>query len=172
MFKKLLTKWNSYLSEEDHVNLSSVLLIEMERWLQYNRDLIRFSVDCSEEASALHSQYHSLRRIGLENSKNAKILERKINELSQQLRDTNKAHELIRFVKAARTHFGEETLLVSNEAFAKVCRKYDLTEGMLKQYTGIIPNQNLLKIADVVGKVPTFGEMRILNQDNSITFLL
>ena len=60
--------------------------------------------------------------------------------------DAMRAKNLFNFVKRAREVFGESTLLVGSKQFDEVCKKYKLVKGLLKQYTGVIPDRNIREI--------------------------
>lgn len=70
-----------------------------------------------------------------------------------------RAKNLFNFVKRAREVFGESTLLVGSKQFDEVCKKYKLVKGLLKQYTGVIPDRNIREIIEVKRKLSGEGPM-------------
>lgn len=53
----------------------------------------------------------------------------------------------------------ESTLLVGSKQFDDVCKKYKLVKGLLKQYTGVIPDRNIREILEVKRKLNGEGPM-------------
>ena len=89
----------------------------------------------------------------------ARLLQAKISEYNQIATDAMRAKNLFNFVKRAREVFGESTLLVGSKQFDEVCKKYKLVKGLLKQYTGIIPDRNIREILEVKRKLSGEGPM-------------
>lgn len=87
------------------------------------------------------------------------FLQAKISEYNQIALDAMRAKNLFSFVKRAREVFGESTLLVGSKQFDDVCKKYKLVKGLLKQYTGVIPDRNIREILEVKRKLNGEGPM-------------
>ena len=86
-------------------------------------------------------------------------MQAKISEYNQIALDAMRAKNLFSFVKRAREVFGESTLLVGSKQFDDVCKKYKLVKGLLKQYTGVIPDRNIREILEVKRKLNGEGPM-------------
>lgn len=109
-----------------------------------------------DECEQLSNELLRLHSLGLENTKNYKAINRRVKLLKQAMRDTIKARKLIDFTKELRACFGESTLLISYSQFEKVLDKYKLTWDLLSNYTGAIPNKNILEIANIKNNISEF----------------
>lgn len=138
---------------------SSIILqitLLMEQYIQDNKNLI-LCTD-TKDYSSLVTEYNKLCNLGLENTKNARILKEGIDNFYNAYQNKEKAKKLIKFIKSLRNHFGESTLLISFEQFEKLCKKYRLETGLISEYTGIIPNKNIKEIQNVKEKVNYFNK--------------
>ena len=126
-------------------NIAMALALCMEEYL---RSVSKTSVDIPNR-DTLVREYNTLVDAGLGSSKNARLLQAKISEYNQIALDAMRAKNLFSFVKRAREVFGESTLLVGSKQFDDVCKKYKLVKGLLKQYTGVIPDRNIREIIEV-----------------------
>lgn len=129
-------------------NIAMALALCMEEYL---RSVSKTSVDIPNR-DTLVREYNTLVDAGLGSSKNARLLQAKISEYNQIALDAMRAKNLFSFVKRAREVFGESTLLVGSKQFDDVCKKYKLVKGLLKQYTGVIPDRNIREILEVKRK--------------------
>lgn len=127
----------------------------MEQYIQSNTE-IALSTKV-EDYSVLVNEYSKLCNLGLENTKNARIIKEQINNFNESYQNKVKAEELIKFIKKLRNHFGDSTLLISSEQFEKLCKKYKLKTGLLSEYTGIIPYKNIEEIENAVNKIRSFS---------------
>lgn len=100
-------------------------------------------------------EYNRLCNLGLSNTKNAKILKTKIDEVESVNEgidfynaDIDKRKEFCQFVKEMLEVFGHNTLLVGFEDFEQIVKKYNLTCGCLEDYTGVIPEKNLKELEE------------------------
>lgn len=126
-------------------NIAMALALCMEEYL---RSVSKTSVDIPNR-DTLVREYNTLVDAGLGSSKNARLLQAKISEYNQIALDAMRAKNLFSFVKRAREVFGKSTLLVGSKQFDDVCKKYKLVKGLLKQYTGVIPDRNIREILEV-----------------------
>lgn len=131
-------------------NIAMALALCMEEYLC---SVSKTSVDIPNR------EYNTLVDAGLGSSKNARLLQAKISEYNQIALDAMRAKNLFNFVKRAREVFGESTLLVGSKQFDEVCKKYKLVKGLLKQYTGVIPDRNIREIIKVKRKLNGEGPM-------------
>lgn len=136
-------------------NIAMALALCMEEYL---RSVSKTSVDIPNR-DTLVREYNTLVDAGLGSSKNARLLQAKISEYNQIALDAMRAKNLFSFVKRAREVFGENTLLVGSKQFDDVCKKYKLVKGLLKQYTGVIPDRNIREILEVKRKLNGEGPM-------------
>ena len=136
-------------------NIAMALALCMEEYL---RSVSKTSVDIPN-IDTLVREYNTLVDAGLGSSKNARLLQAKISEYNQIALDAMRAKNLFSFVKRAREVFGENTLLVGSKQFDDVCKEYKLVKGLLKQYTGMIPDRNIREILEVKRKLNGEGPM-------------
>ena len=136
-------------------NIAMALALCMEEYL---RSVSKTSVDIPNRDTLIR-EYNTLVDAGLGSSKNARLLQAKISEYNQIATDAMRAKNLFNFVKRAREVFGESTLLVGSKQFDEVCKKYKLVKGLLKQYTGVIPDRNIREILEVKRKLSGEGPM-------------
>lgn len=125
----------------------------MEQYIQRNTEI---AVTRVEDYSTLTIEYNKLCNLGLENTKNARIIKEKLDIFNESYQSRVKAEKLIKFIKDLRKHFGDSTLLIGSEQFEKLCKKYKLTTGLLNEYTGIIPDKNIKEIQKVKDKAEIF----------------
>lgn len=126
-------------------NIAMALALCMEEYL---RSVSKTSVDIPNR-DTLVREYNTLVDAG----------QAKISEYNQIALDAMRAKNLFSFVKRAREVFGESTLLVGSKQFDDVCKKYKLVKGLLKQYTGVIPDRNIREILEVKRKLNGEGPM-------------
>ncbi len=134
----------------------------MEQYIQRNTEI---AVTRVEDYSTLTIEYNKLCNLGLENTKNARIIKEKLDIFNESYQSRVKAEKLIKFIKDLRKHFGDSTLLISSEQFEKLCKKYKLKTGLLSEYTGIIPYKNIEEISKVKSKINSFNDS--INYSNS-----
>lgn len=134
-------------------NMTLLLVLQMEKYIQENKRL--FEVQ-KEETRQLEIAYRELVAVGLENSKNARLIKQKIDAVTPYNESIEKAGELLVFIRDLRSHFGDKTLLIGSTQFKEICKKYNLVTGPISQYTGIIPNSNLRDLQVAIRNAKTF----------------
>lgn len=112
----------------------------------------------------IEKEYNNLSRLGLTNSKNAKILKEKIDEIrkaNDHINDLNNAVEhtkkTVEFLKSLIDHFGNHVMLVKFDDFQEILKKYNLVCGTLDQYIGTIPDKNLEELNYTISKLKDFN---------------
>lgn len=144
--------------------ISVQIMLLMEQYIKENSSKL-VPYKAGEECAALSVELHRLTSLGLENTKNARIIKDKLDLYNRNYENQKKAEALIEFIKDLRKHFGDSTLLISSEQFEKLCKKYKLTTGLLSDYTGIIPDKNIKEIQNVRSKIRTFqGQLNYANE--------
>lgn len=103
----------------------------------------------------ISTKYSELVNIGLENSANARVLKKQLDNINSYNNTIIKAQELLKYIKDVNNLLGNSVILVSTEAFYELCRKYKLSIGCLQEYTGVIPSQNLNELMDISNKLHT-----------------
>lgn len=136
-------------------SVSLQIIMMMEQYIQENSSRASVPVAYDDYANLI-KEHTRLSDIGLGNTKNAKIIEQRIQSFDADRRVTEKAAEVIQFIKKLRKHFGDSTVLISTEQFEKLLQKYSLATGVISDYTGTIPEKNILEIERTSKKIPTF----------------
>lgn len=134
------------------IPMSVQLVLMMEQLIQENRNSLSLS-SSEEKFNILSAEYNRFKQIGMENTKNARIILEQIQSIRSVLEVRNKAEELFKFIKRIRSFFGENTILIGTTQFEELCKKYKLDIGLLNDYTGVIPEKNIKEIENVVSKV-------------------
>lgn len=101
------------------------------------------------------TKYSELVKLGLENSANAKILKKQLDNINYYNNTILKAQELLKYLKDVNNCLGNSVILVNTSTFYELCRKYNLSMGLLQDFTGVIPAQNLNELMDISNKLHT-----------------
>lgn len=101
----------------------------------------------------ISTKYSELVKIGLKNSANAKVLKKQLDNINYYNNTILKAQELLKYLKDVNNCLGNSVILVSTKAFYELCRKYNLSIGLLQDFTGVIPAQNLNELMDISNKL-------------------
>lgn len=101
------------------------------------------------------TKYSELVKLGLENSANAKILKKQLDNINYYNNTILKAQELLKYLKDVNNCLGNSVILVNTNTFYELCRKYNLSIGLLQDFTGVIPAQNLNELMDISNKLHT-----------------
>lgn len=123
-------------------------------------DLIGASEDTALiplKSNDMSGEYARLCRLGLGNSANAKFLKDRIRDINTYNRNIIKARELLDYIKIMNEFLGDSVILVSRDSFYKLCHKYKLSIGLLKQFTGVIPDANLKEFSDIKYKMDHYS---------------
>lgn len=141
---------------ELQIPMSIQLAVMMEQLIENNRSNISLSFP-KDEFNALSNAYNRFKEIGMENTKNAKIILEQLQSLQNRSEKIKKAEELLAFIKKIRRHFGEKTLLIGTAQFEELRKKYKLDIGLLNEYTGIIPEENIQEIENAIDKAKSLS---------------
>lgn len=99
------------------------------------------------------TKYSELVKLGLENSANAKILKKQLDNINYYNNTILKAQELLKYLKDVNNCLGNSVILVNTSTFYELCRKYNLSIGLLQDFTGAA--QNLNELMDISNKLHT-----------------
>lgn len=148
-------------------SVSLQIMIMMEQYIQENSSKASVPVAYNDYDNLI-KEHTRLSNIGLGNTKNAKIIEQRIQNFDADRKTVEKAAELIQFIKKLRKHFGNSAVLISTEQFEKLLQKYSLDTGVISDYTGTIPEKNILEIESTSKKIPTFQyKLNNINTDGN-----
>lgn len=137
-------------------NINLLIIMGMEQYIQENREIVTRVNPEGNEYGQLSLVYNELVSVGLSNTKNARLIKRRMDAMVESSERIVKANELLRFAKNLRTYFGKTTLLIGTAQFEKLCKKYNLSIGTIDQYTGTIPDKNLKELRRAITKVGNF----------------
>lgn len=101
----------------------------------------------------ISTKYKELTKLGLENSANAKVLKKQLDNINYYNNTILKAQELLKYLKDINNCLGNSVILVNLSTFYELCRKYGLSVGSLQEFTGVIPSQNLNELMDISNKL-------------------
>ena len=103
----------------------------------------------------ISAKYSELVKLGLKNSANAKVLKKQLDNINYYNNTILKAQELLKYLKDVNNLLGNSVILVNTITFYELCRKYKLFIGLLQDFTGVIPAQNLNELMDISNKLRT-----------------
>lgn len=103
----------------------------------------------------ISAKYSELVKLGLKNSANAKVLKKQLDNINYYNNTILKARELLEYLKDINNLLGNSVILVNTNTFYELCRKYKLLIGLLQDFTGVIPAQNLNELMDISNKLRT-----------------
>lgn len=103
----------------------------------------------------ISAKYSELVKLGLKNSANAKVLKKQLDNINYYNSTILKAQELLKYLKDINNLLGNSVILVNTSTFYELCRKYNLSIGLLQDFTGVIPAQNLNELMDISNKLHT-----------------
>lgn len=103
----------------------------------------------------ISTKYSELVKLGLKNSANAKVLKKQLDNINYYNNTILKAQELLEYIKDVNNLLGNSVILVNTSTFYELCRKYKLFIGLLQDFTGVIPAQNLNELMDISNKLRT-----------------
>lgn len=113
-------------------------------------------------------KYSELVKIGLENSANAKVLKKQLDNINEYNNAITKAQELLKYIKDVNSLLGNSVILVGTKAFYELCRKYGLSIDFLQEFTGVIPAHNLNELMEISNKLRTNSNSRKLHLNNQM----
>lgn len=131
-----------YTAEDVHAELTSKFLLFMED--------IKRTTEYNTVPESVRQEYEVLKELGFINSKNAEMTGR----IVRYVNDSNKKHEenieALHFMKKAWETFGKDVMVVRYDHFFELLKKYNLVCGSFDRYTGTIPPENLVQIAQAM----------------------
>lgn len=140
-------------------NMTSLLMLAMSDYLAR----VQQPIESIEDTKLIHVQYRRLCAIGLESSANAIELKKRIDRVEKIKEDARIANELITFVKNVHSDISNKSILVSNEQFNNIRKKYSLSLAPLSHYSGVVPERNIQDIENAKKKIYCFYNREYLN---------
>lgn len=134
----------TYSAKEIHAALVAKNILLLQNIIEMQKKEYKTIPD------SVSNELRSLDRLGLSKTKNAAILKDKIDKVNAENEEIQKyndaidfAKERLEFIAETRKVFGDNVLIVSYEDFEHIIKKYNLVCGLLEQYTGVIPKENI-----------------------------
>lgn len=146
-------------------NLATMLILAMTSYIEQTE---KVSGQVVPVINDVRQAYDRLLRLGMGQTQNARALQAQVETNDRAMNDKMTAKSLIYFIKKAQEHFGPRTVLVSYTAFDDLCKRYNLVQGALSDYYGVIPERNVQDIENVLAKIPSFSLRGNLNMRNDM----
>lgn len=144
LFKKTKVKEEEIVLPD--IKITEMIYQFMTLYLEQSKKDSALLVENSED---LEEELKRLERLGLGNSENAKLLKTRIEETEAKREKMIFGKEVMKWIQQMKTVF-PSSYLVSFDQFCEILKKYGLVTGFLKDYTGIIPNSNILEVEKVM----------------------
>lgn len=126
----------------------------------------------------LEQEYQTLCKMGLGKSQNALLVKQKLDKIykiNSNISDHNHQVDYFKrvaqFVRDVRAYF-KDAIVVSISDFLKLLEKYNLVCGDLSDYTGVIPEENLLELVDAGERIKnTYSLERFISDKEAYRYL-
>ena len=105
-----------------------------------------------KEEPGLKTELDRLKKLGLGNSENAKLLITKITDIEERKERCEFGKEVVEFIKSLSTEL-PGSYLISFDQFYGIIQKYHLFCKPIVKYRGIIPSENIVEIEEVKNKL-------------------
>lgn len=134
----------SYTAKEIHAALLAKNLILLQGIISAQKKEYKYL------PANMEVELKVLSGIGLGNTKNAGLIKEEKERIEEENRKIQSFNESIdferkrlQFIKDTISLFGDKVLIVSYSDFEYIIKKYNLVCGMLEQYSGSIPKENI-----------------------------
>lgn len=127
----------TYTAEDVTKKITSLMLVYLNEMQQ--------CVERKQMSDALVKEKSMLQALGLNNTKNAKLISDHEKEIAQY----NANIDCFKLMTEAWKLFGNDVMIVRYDQFMQLLEKYNLVCGDLSRYTGYIPEKNLMEITKV-----------------------
>lgn len=136
-------------------NIKTLLLMNSIVFLNQEKDITNFSSELESITSAItvcEKNIDRLRRAFLVNTQNYKEVEKELNKLRREEIEVKARSIFLERVKTMGELF-PGSFLVPFDIFYSLLKKYNLMIGKTTNYTGVIPEKNLLEVEKVKRKL-------------------
>lgn len=110
----------------------------------------------------VEEKYNTLVKLGLSNSANARELKTILDNQTTFNESVIKAQNLIEYIKKVNSILDKNSYLISFEQFNQICQKYNLVYNVLENYTGVIPEENIIQLDNISNKISRISN---INED-------
>ena len=118
----------------------------------------------------IKEKYKKLVMLGLSNSVNARELKTILDNQIAFNESVIKAQNLIEYIKKVNSILNKNSYLISFEQFKQICQKYNLVYNVLENYTGVIPEENIIQLDNIsnkISRIPNINEdLYLVNEVN------
>ena len=156
-FKKVNSELKT-INSESHLKTALPLIVNMME--EYFKQEVEKSNSSPLSLDKVKEKYNKLVKLGLSNSVNARELKTIIDNKTVYNESIIKAQNLIEYIKEVNSILNKNSYLISFEQFEQVCKKYNLVYNLLENYTGVIPEENIIQlenISDKISKIPNIN---------------
>ena len=153
-------------------NSETALPLIVNMMEEYFKNEVEKSNSSPLSLDKIKEKYYKLVKLGLSNSINAQELKTIIDNQTFYNESIIKAQNLIEYIKKVNSILNKNSYLISFEQFEQICQKYNLTYNLLENYTGVIPEENIIQlenISDKISEIPNINENFYLVNEVKVT---
>lgn len=165
------TKFFQSKEVDSNPPLKTALPLIVNMMAEYFKQEVEKSNSSPLSLDKIEEKYNKLVKLGLSNSVNARELKTIIDNQIAYNESIIKAQNLIEYIKKVNSILNKNSYLISFEQFEQLCQKYNLVYNLLENYTGVIPEENIIQlenISDKISKIPNINENLYLVNEVSI----
>lgn len=166
------TKFFQFKEVNSEPPLKTALPLIVNMMAEYFKNEEKKSNSSLLSLDEIEEKYNKLIKLGLSNSVNARELKTIIDNQIAYNKSIIKAQNLIEYIKKINSILNKNSYLISFEQFEQICQKYNLIYNLLENYTGVIPEENIIQlenISDKISKIPNINENLYLINEINIT---
>jgi hypothetical protein len=167
-----ITKFFQFKRVDSEPSLKTALPLIVNMMGEYFKQEVERSNSSPLSLDKVKEKYNKLVKLGLSNSVNARELKTIIDNQTVYNESIIKARKLIEYIKKVNSVLNKNSYLISFEQFEQVCQKYNLVYNLLENYTGVIPEENIIQlesISDKISRIPNINENLYLVNEVNIT---
>lgn len=148
LFEKKRKKEEMPVMWQEEVKMTEFIIFMMSEYLKKCQG----DIVLVKEEPGLQTELDRLKKIGLGNSENAKLLISKITDIENRKERCEFGKGVVEFIKTMSTEF-PGSYLISFDQFFEIIQKYHLYCRPIGKYHGIIPSKNIEEIEVVKDKL-------------------
>lgn len=156
------TKFFQFKKVDSESSLKTALpliIIMMEEYFKKEEEKSNSSLLSLDK---IKEKYNTLVKLGLSNSANARELKTILDDQTAFNESVIKAQNLIEYIKKVNSILNKNSYLISFEQFEQICQKYNLIYNVLENYTGVIPEENIIQLENISNKISRIPD---INED-------
>jgi hypothetical protein len=157
-----ITKFFQFKKVDSEPSLKTALPLIVNMMGEYFKKEVEKSNSSLLSLDKVKEKYNRLTKLGLSNSVNACELKTIIDNQTVYNESIIKARNLIEYIKKVNSILNKNSYLISFEQFEQVCQKYNLVYNLLENYTGVIPEENIIQLENISNKI---SEIPDINED-------